>query len=126
LALPRSSHGQFVRSDLIVCRPPKLAEIGLYDVAIAVNGVDFCSDVRVVDIYQDPILHGLVSPQLYNAMTETGLTTIVLVTALIPLLSFLLPHLCLSSLISVSVSPPVLQSPRHSRKGEWCVSEALR
>lgn len=82
LALPRSSHGQFVRSDLIVCRPPKLNDIGLYEVTIALNGIDFCSDVHVVDIYTDPILNGLVSPQIYNAKSESGHTTLVLVYTL--------------------------------------------
>lgn len=79
LALPRSSHGQYVRSDLITCRPPKLNDIGLYDVSIALNGIDFCADVHVVDIYPDPILHGLLSPQIYNVKADSGPTTLVLV-----------------------------------------------
>jgi hypothetical protein len=93
LALPRSSHGQFVRSDLIVCRPPKLSDIGLYDVTVALNGIDFCSDVHVVEIYPDPILNGLVSPQIYNAKSESGLTNLVLVCALFPPF---LPHYSLT------------------------------
>ena len=79
MAMPRSSHGQYVRPDLITCRPPKLNDVGLYEVTIAVNGVDFCSDIHVVDIYQDPILNGLVAPQIYNARIESGLATLVLV-----------------------------------------------
>lgn len=79
MAMPRSSHGQYVRPDLIVCRPPKLNDIGLYEVTIAVNGIDFCSDVHVVDIYQDPILNGLIAPQIYNAKMESGLATLILV-----------------------------------------------
>lgn len=78
MAMPRSSHGQYVRPDLIICRPPKLNDVGLYDVTIAVNGIDFCSDIHVVDIYQDPILNGLIAPQIYNAKMESGLATLIL------------------------------------------------
>jgi hypothetical protein len=125
LALPRSSHGQFVRSDLIVCRPPKLSDIGLYDVTIAVNGVDFCGDVHVVEIYTDPILHGLVSPQIYDAKNETGLTTLVLVCPLsFPLLCFPSVPPSLTPLL-LSLSLPELQSSWSLCQRIWSLCASL-
>lgn len=101
MAMPRSAHGTYVRPDLIVCRPPKLNDVGLYEVTIAVNGIDFCSDVHVVDIYQDPILNGLISPQIYNAKVESQPINIVLVSLLVLILLVLIKLILVCSVIEL-------------------------
>jgi hypothetical protein len=69
-ALPRSSHGALLRDGVVTCRPPKLNDIGLYEVMVAFNGQDFCSEAMEVNIYTDPVLNSLVSPLLLDIRAE--------------------------------------------------------
>ena len=53
---PRSSAGALVAEKEIQCRPPKLAEVGEYEVTVSMNGEDFTTEgVRII-VYADPTL----------------------------------------------------------------------
>lgn len=50
---PRSCTGKFVSSKKIVCKPPKFAEVGIYEVSVSMNGVDFLPTTSSVIVHKD-------------------------------------------------------------------------
>lgn len=82
-AMPRSSHGKFVREGLITCRPPKLSDTGVFLVQLAVNGKDFSEDIAEVNIYPDPVINSFASPLLFDMKDEPEPADIVLVSDLL-------------------------------------------
>lgn len=53
---PRSAVGNYLRDGVINCRPPRFNEPGEYEVALAVNGVDFLPDTLRITVYAEPTL----------------------------------------------------------------------
>ena len=62
---PRSCLGKLVSEDTITCKPPKLGDIGDFEVSLSMDGHSFVPDNLLVTVYKDFSVHGL-SPKLIN------------------------------------------------------------
>ncbi len=62
---PRSCLGKLVNDDTITCKPPKLSDIGDFEVSLSMDGHTFVPDNLLVTVYKDFSVQGL-SPKLIN------------------------------------------------------------
>lgn len=69
-AAPRSCIGRYVSEGIIECKPPKLGEVGDYEVAVSLDGSLFLPTTLKVEIYKDLSVNGL-SPSLLD-MRDTS------------------------------------------------------
>ena len=68
---PRSCAGQYVSPGVITCKPPRLAEPGMYDVTVSLDGEVFARDVLAVDIYPDISVTAL-APKVLDTLRAAG------------------------------------------------------
>ena len=80
-AMPRSCVGKFARENVIACRPPKLAELGVYSVTVSMNGIDFLDEVLTLEVCPDPVCLSILSPTLVNARVDTDYHADVIIEA---------------------------------------------
>lgn len=78
---PRSCPGKFVNSGEIICSPPKLKEIGEYEVSVSMDGSLFINDVLCCDIYRD-ITVVSTRPRLIDLRKTDSFSTILMVKGL--------------------------------------------
>ena len=69
--ISRSSLGTVVSPSEVSCKPPKFGNPGFYDVSVALNGVDFTTDMIRVKVYEEPSLETF-SPLLLDMRTTTN------------------------------------------------------
>ena len=56
---PRSCMGKLDSSGIVVCKPPRLAEAGDYNVTISMNGQDFGAECGRLSAYPDPTINSV-------------------------------------------------------------------
>jgi len=75
---PRSSAGVLVEAGEIQCRPPKLAEVGEYEVTVSMNGEDFTAEGVRITVYADPTLLSF-TPSVLDMRQASNSVEIILV-----------------------------------------------
>lgn len=65
---------------MITCRPPKLTDVGKYNISVTLNGKDFVPAINLsVDIYPDPEIVGYEGPTIINRKRPASSLDLVLV-----------------------------------------------